>query len=313
MNIAHRDRSGAHAPLQPGPLAYASALRAAGGMLVGERLRRHDRSSVDVGLYASPPYDLEVPALPVSRLSVTLTPARVSGGLSGDRPRVYQSARHALFLAPAGAAAHWKKESPSRHLTLYFHADALAEGGLVQGGSALGDAPLHNVSLPGVGALADELLAELQAGTAWSAEAADSLSRLLLIKVARHCARPRATGHALTPQHLRRLAEHVQAHLSERLLVSDLAAVVGLSANHFAHAYTACTGQSPHQFVIAQRLLRAQDLLKSARMNLAQVAVECGFASQQHLTQVMRKRLGVTPAHFRHAHRAGSMAPATKR
>jgi AraC family transcriptional regulator len=271
-------------------------------------MRPSDRASVGVALYTSPPYDLAVPALPVSRLSVTLTASRVSGGLDGDRQQVFESSRHALFLAPAGAAAHWKKDSPSRHLTLYFHAEALADSDVRAAGQGLDGEPLHNATIPGVGALADELLAELEGGSAWSTEATDSLGRLLLIKVARHCARQRVGRNPLDAAQLSRLTEHVQAHLSERMLVGDLAAVVGLSPNHFAHAYTTSTGQSPHQFVMAQRLQRAQLLLQAGQLELAQVAVACGFSSQQHMTQVMRKRLGSTPARYRRA-RQGAVNP----
>lgn len=291
-----------HGPGDPslqGAQTYASALQAAAGRLVDERLHPCDRSSVGVALYASPPYDLQVPALPVSRLAITLTPARVSGGLEGDRCQVFQSSRYALFLAPAGAAARWRKESPSRHLSLFFHADALAESGIGKHALTPDGEPLQNLNIPGIRALADELLTELEAGLPWSAEAADSLGRLLLIKVARHRARLQTTSNPLTPQLLKRLVDHVQAHLCERILVSDLAAVVGLLPNRFALAYTACTGQSPHQFVMAQRLQRAEALLQNGQVPLSEVAADCGFASQQHLTQVMRKRLGVTPARYR--------------
>lgn len=188
----------------------------------------------------------------------------------------------------------------SRHLSLYFHADALADGEIGGQRPILGGEPLLNVCVPGIRKLADDLVAELKAGPRWSAEAVDSLGRLLLIMVARHRAQHRAIRNPLTPQLLGRLVEHVQAHLSERILVRDLAAVVGLSPNHFAHAYTACAGQSPHQFVMAQRLQQAQALLQNDRESLADVAAACGFANQQHLTQVMRKQLGVTPARYRH-------------
>ena len=295
-------------PTLHGSLTYASALHAAGGKLVDQQLRQRDRSSVGVALYASPPYDLTVPALPVSRLSIALTPAVVSGGLEGEPCHVFQSPRYALFLAPAGAEARWKKESPSRHLNLYFHADALADGGVEEDSLSRNDQPLLNVCIPGIRALADELVTELGTNASWSAEAADSLGRLLLIKVARHCARHRATSNPLTAQLLKRLVDHVQANLTERILVSDLAAVVGLSPNRFALAYAACAGQSPHQFVISQRLQRAETLLQDDRTPLADVAASCGFASQQHLTHVMRKRLGVTPARYRDERQAGSQA-----
>jgi AraC-like DNA-binding protein len=252
-----------------------------------------------------------VPALTVSRLSIMLTPARLSGGLEGDKRQVFQSSRYALFLVPAGAAVCWHKASPSRHLSLFFEAEALApalalalalaDGGIGPHGLNAEDEPLLNVNMPGIRTLTDELVAELEAGSPWSAEAADSLGRLLLIKVVRYRAHQRAARNPLTPLLLQRLADHVQANLCERILVSDLAAVVGLSPNRFAHAYSTCTGHSPHQFVMAQRLTQAQALLRDDPAPLADVAAACGFASRQHLTQVMRKRLGVTPARYRHS------------
>ncbi len=288
--------------------AYAQALASAGGKELEALMCLGDRTALCAATYASPPYDLQVPALPVSRLSITLTPARVSGCLDGDRRQVFQTLRYAVFLAPAGTAARWHKEANSRHLSLYFHGDALADGDSGGKRPTLGGDPQLNVCVPGIRTLTDELVTELNAGPQWSAEAVDSLGRLLLIKVARHRAQHRARRNPLTPQLLGRLTDHVQANLSERILVRDLAAVVGLSPNHFAHAYTACTGQSPHQFVMAQRLHQAQALLQSGRESLADVAAACGFANQQHLTQVMRKQLGFTPARYRHQQQAGRHA-----
>lgn len=278
---------------------YAGALQRAGGQVIEERLHERDRSAVGVGLYASPPYDLAVPALPVSRLSITLTASRVHGGVEGEPAKSYDSGRHAVFLAPAGAAARWRKELPSRHLTLYFRPDALAQGDGDDACQGPTEEPLNNLVMPGVRALADALVAELEAGSPWSAEAADSLGRLLLIRVARQRARRHAGACPLNPALLARVQEYVRAHLGERILVSHLAAVAGLSANRFAHAYTACTGVSPYQFVLEQRLQQAQALLRHGDAPLAQVAAECGFASQQHLTQSMRRRLGMTPARCR--------------
>jgi AraC family transcriptional regulator len=297
---------GCAGPALMGAPAYANALRVAGGSLVGERIRDSERSAVSVALYASPAYDLLAPALSVSRLSITLTQARVAGCLDGDRWQAFQSPRYALFLAPAGVGAHWRKESPSRHISLYFHADALADSDPCKHGLGPDGEPLLNVCMPGIRTLTDELLTELESGPSWSAEAADSLGRLLLIKIARHRTRDRAGGNPLTPALLKRVADYVQANLSERILVGDLATVVDLSPNRFALAFTACTGQSPHQFVMEQRLRQAQAFLQCGSAPLAQVAADCGFASQQHLTQVMRRRIGTTPARYRNADEAGA-------
>jgi AraC family transcriptional regulator len=291
----------ATAPALQGLQAYGRALQAAGGKPVQTRLQREDCSAVGVALYAAPPYDLQVPALPVSRLVVALTASCVGGGLDGERHATYQSARYALFHIPAGAPARWHKPSPSRHLTLYFDAAALAEDDTGPRALGVGGPPMLNLGLPGIRPLVDELVRELEGAPGWAAEAADSLGRLLLIKVARQQARRHEAANPLTPHRLARLQDHVRAHLAERLLVSDLAAVAGLSPHRLTQAIVAATGQSPHQFVLAQRLQQAQALLRQGGTALADVAAACGFASQQHLTLVMRQRLGTTPARYRRA------------
>lgn len=284
-----------------GARAYGRVLHRAGGSEVEALARGRDPAALCVALYASPPYDLRVPALPVSRLSVTLTASRVFGGLDGERPREFETGRHALFLTPAGAATHWRKQAPSRHLNIYFRGDGLAEDGLgADPGLAV---PLLNASLSGLRGIVDALVAELDGGDAHAVEAADSLARLLLVRLARRQAADRRHPQPLSPAGLARLREHVEAHMAERILVADMAAVLGLSANHFAHAFSARVGLSPHQYVLGLRLARALELLARTPLGLAEVAAACGFASQQHLSAQMRRRIGVTPARYRRSQR----------
>lgn len=281
--------------------AYGSVLAQAGGKEVDARMRQDERAAVCSGLYASPPYDLHVPGLPESRLSITLTAAQVSGGLDGERARQFASPRHALFLTPAGAAAHWRKTSPSRHLNLYFHREAFA--GLVPEEGVLNAASvsLLNGAVPGLRPLVDDLVTELESDDPMAVEAADCLSRLLLVRVARHVARSRAAADPLSPGMVATLRAYVEAHLAQRILVQDLARVVGLPPNRFAQAFTQRTGLAPHQFVLQCRLQRAMALLQHSRLGLADVAAACGFSSQQHLTHTMRLKLGVTPGRLRQA------------
>jgi AraC family transcriptional regulator len=148
-------------------------------------------------------------------------------------------------------------------------------------------------------------VAELDGNARHAAEAADSLARLLLVRLTRRRATEMQRAAALSPTRLARLREYVAAHLAERLLVADLAAAVGLAPNHFAHVFTAQMGLPPHQFVVEMRLQRAMELLAHTRLSLAEVAATCGFASQQHLTVQMRQRMGTTPGRYRQARSPG--------
>lgn len=290
MDAATFDRS-ADVSAMPSELGgaariYAGALAPSGG----RELEALSRGGVAVVLYASPPYDVHVPAMGAARLSINLSAASVEGALEGERRQVHQARTHSLFLTPAGASAAWRKAVPSRHINIYF--DPLAFDGA-------GRQPLLNGALSRGRPLFDALADELARGDAFADEAVDSLARLILLRLARQRSTARTGRNPLTPPHLERLSDYVRAHLDQRILVADLAAVAGLPANRFAAAFVAATGQSPHQYVLAQRLAHAVALLRCGSEPLAQVAVACGFASQQHMTQVMRSRLGQTPARLR--------------
>lgn len=298
------------APLPPSPdraptgaaRVYAGALASFGGHQIEAVQRAGDPGAPAVALYASPPYDVRVPAMAASRLSINLTAARVSGGLDGERPRVYLAQRHSVFLAPAGAASHWRKDAPSRHINIYFDAHAFGD-----------PAPLFNGRLAGATTLFQLLADELSGADAFAAEAADSLARLILVRLARRAAGLRARAQPLTPERLARVVDYVVAHLDRRILVADLARAAGLGANRFAQAFASATGLSPHQYVIGRRLQRAEQLLRHSAMPIAEVAASAGFASQQHMTQAMQRRLGRTPARLRGDPQAPSESPCTSR
>lgn len=305
QTLKRRADTETHTLVRNGADAYARALATAGGKELEAVARKGDRTAVCAAIYASPPYDLQVPALPVSRLSVNLTRARVSGGVGGERRRSYEALRYSMFLVPAGVPAAWRKDSPSRHMNIYFHPDAFRGSG---DGDVVFDPeqPVFNAQIAGVRHLADQLAAELDSPETLTTEAADSLARLILVRLARQLRNPGTASNPLTPKVLASLRDYIVAHLAERILVADLAREAGLSPNRFAQAFSEHTRLSPHQFVLGFRLDRAAQLLRASNLNLVEVAHDCGFANQQHLCNAMRRHLGTTPSRYRRTHGQGT-------
>ncbi|MEM0922318.1 MAG: AraC family transcriptional regulator [Pseudomonadota bacterium] len=105
----------------------------------------------------------------------------------------------------------------------------------------------------------------------------------------------------LTPQQLRRVRGYVDENLTETLSLQDLAQEAGLSHHHFARQFKQSTTISPYTFVLERRLARAKSWLANCRSSLAEIACGCGFSDQAHFSKQFKKRLGITPAHFRRA------------
>jgi AraC family transcriptional regulator len=98
---------------------------------------------------------------------------------------------------------------------------------------------------------------------------------------------------------LRRIKELVHAKMEDDLSLDEMAQSVGLSTAHFARMFRKSTGQTPHQFVLRQRLERAKEMLRSPDSRVLDVAVACGFKTQQHFAQAFRDVWGVSPTVYR--------------
>jgi AraC family transcriptional regulator len=99
---------------------------------------------------------------------------------------------------------------------------------------------------------------------------------------------------------LRRIKELVHAKLEFDLSLDEMAQAVGLSTAHFARMFRKSTGGTPHQFVRRQRLERAKAMLGDPDARVLDVAVACGFKTQQHFAQAFRDVWGVSPTEYRH-------------
>jgi AraC family transcriptional regulator len=98
---------------------------------------------------------------------------------------------------------------------------------------------------------------------------------------------------------LRRIEELVHAKMQDDLSLDEMAQSVELSTAHFARMFRKSTGVTPHQFVLHQRVERAKAMLRVSDGRVLDVAVACGFKTQQHFAQIFRDVCGVSPTEYR--------------
>src|SRR5467141_3254236 len=79
----------------------------------------------------------------------------------------------------------------------------------------------------------------------------------------------------------------------------EMAQAVELSTAYFSRMFRKSTGETPHQFLLRQRLERAKMMLRSADGRVMDVAVACGFKTQQHFAQIFRHECGASPPEYR--------------
>lgn len=99
----------------------------------------------------------------------------------------------------------------------------------------------------------------------------------------------------LPPVVTQRICEYIESHLEQKIGLEAMAAMAGLSTNHFARAFHQSVGIPPHSYILSRRLERAERMLRETQLPLSEIAVATGFSDQSHLARHFRRRTGMSP------------------
>jgi AraC family transcriptional regulator, transcriptional activator FtrA len=89
------------------------------------------------------------------------------------------------------------------------------------------------------------------------------------------------------------------AHLDQAITVADLAEHAHLSPRQFTRRFRQVTGTTPHQWLLAQRILRARRLLETTDLPIDRVAEQAGFGSPAALRLHFQRTLRTSPLAYR--------------
>ena len=109
---------------------------------------------------------------------------------------------------------------------------------------------------------------------------------------------PRKTGYLSGPQE-RRAKECLMANIGNDISIAAVAAECGLSRSYFIKAFKITTGTTPHKWILVQRIQQAKAMLRQPESAISEIALECGFADQSHLTRVFTAMVGIPPGAWR--------------
>jgi AraC family transcriptional regulator len=98
---------------------------------------------------------------------------------------------------------------------------------------------------------------------------------------------------------VKQVKAYIEANIGGRIPISNLAALARQSMGHFFRTFRASFGESPQAYILRQRILRAEQLIRNSDEPLARIALDCGLCDQAHLSRVFRRIVGVSPSAWR--------------
>ena len=105
-----------------------------------------------------------------------------------------------------------------------------------------------------------------------------------------------------------RLNPHKQVRLARLLLdrsydapitIDDLSRAVALSPYYLIRAFKHVYKQTPHQYLVGQRIAKAKELLRNSDLSVTEICAEVGFESLGSFSTLFRKVAGISPSAYR--------------
>ena len=99
------------------------------------------------------------------------------------------------------------------------------------------------------------------------------------------------------------LLDWLRANLDRPHTIATMAKRGRQSERTFLRHFRQATGESPHGWLIRERIARARELLETTKLNVDQVAERSGIGAVETLRMHFRAIVGVSPSSYRRAFR----------
>ena len=92
---------------------------------------------------------------------------------------------------------------------------------------------------------------------------------------------------------------YIDNNLQQSILVSDLAELMCISADHFSRIFRRVIGMGPSQYIQTKRIERAQTLLLTSRLSIKEIAETVGIPNLSQFSKLFSKQTNHSPREYR--------------
>lgn len=186
-----------------------------------------------------------------------------------------------VAITPAGTPGYWRTDAASEDMSMLLE-DRFIRRMAEEAGAdpdKIEVVPIFSAPDPQIERIGLSLLSEMESGGLGGELFTESLANVLALHLLRNhsslgAASQRKLGResGFSKRALEQATDYMNDNLSRKMTLAEIAGAAQVSPHHFARAFKAKTGLSPHQYIIRRRVERAKALLSDTDLTISEIA-----------------------------------------
>lgn len=122
----------------------------------------------------------------------------------------------------------------------------------------------------------------------------------LLTRLLTECIAHAASHQAVTlPPIVQSIRAYLAEHYRQRITLEELSARFFLSPSYLQKLFKRYTNQSPTDYLMALRIAKSKELIRTTQMSFSEIAFSVGIESYSYFIRLFKKQEGMTPKEYK--------------
>lgn len=128
------------------------------------------------------------------------------------------------------------------------------------------------------------------------------LKKMMKTELCEELKKNREAAQSESVKPVRQAKEYVEQHYSEKIVLEDMAELVGLNPVYFSVLFKKETDMNFSTYLLQIRMNKAAEMISGTNETIAAIAEKVGYKDSRYFSQCFEKTMGVKPALYRRLH-----------
>lgn len=96
-----------------------------------------------------------------------------------------------------------------------------------------------------------------------------------------------------------KIKSYINTNVDKNITISELSKLIFRSESQTVRIFKAAYGTTPYDYLLGQKIERANLFLQNTRLPVKEIAIKLGFCDEHYFSNLYKKRCGITPSDFR--------------